>query len=378
MVNQAAVGCCLIVVAVPLLLVCLCFGAIDQNEYGLVYNWVTKGVSQRVYHGGRHFIGFWNSFITFPATVQTIEFSDRVGQRTAEKLHTRTKEGLGLHLSISFQYKLDPARIPELFTLTNTMYQGLFTRIARDQMLEAASEYEGPQYWQQRRQIGDHMRKLVDGKMKESCASLWGLQILVIDLPERYEKSITMTQVQQQIIQTRRNEQVAASIRADTDVLKAEIQRDITVVQADAQANYTLRTRLAAAEASRRKISAEAHALGYVRSKLGLSAKAAVEYQELAAYGNLANASFLANLQGAMPTFSVGSAAQPPAAAPPANMLQRRSPSRQSPLAPDLGGTPAPGRDNNGTSGDRIEEAERDIQSFFLRGGGGNAAAPAA
>jgi len=309
-----------IVSSLLLALICavLSFGAVEQNEYGLLYNWVTKTISNKVYHGGTHFIGFWNSFVVFPATVQTIEFSDRVGFRTAEALHTRTKEGLGLHLSISFQYKLDPDRIPELYTLTNIAYEGLFTRVARDQLLEAASEYEGPQYWLERKAIGDHMRLLVDEQLRVSYSSLWGLQLLIIDLPDRYESSITETQVQQQMVKTRQNQQTAASIRADTEVLKSEFARDVQVVQADAQANYTLATKLAEAEALRRKLSAEAEALGYVRKKLGLSAMGTVEYQKLTAFGALQNATLLANVPGALPVVNIGGRG-------PTSLLQRAS-----------------------------------------------------
>lgn len=282
----------------------LSMGQVDQNQYGLVFNWVTKQIGNKVYHGGTHFIGFWNTFVVFPATVNTIEFSERPFLHTSESLHTRTKEGLGLHLSIAFQYKLNPERIPELYALTNEMYEGLYTRIARDQLLEAASQYEGPQYWLDRKHIGDHMRRLVDGKLKESYASLWGLQLLTIDLPDAYEASITKTQVEQQMIRTRKNEQTAAGIRADTNVMEAEYGRQIQVVQAGASANYSLVTRLAEAEASKRRIKAEADVLKYVRDKMKLSSKGAVEYQLMQAYAGLENATFLTNVMGITPVIS--------------------------------------------------------------------------
>jgi len=287
---------------------------VEQNEYGLVYNWVTKNIGKRVYHGGTHYIGFWNKFVVFPATVQTIEFSNRRWPlATSPTLHTRTKEGLGLQLSISFQYTLDPDRLPQLYALTNIAYEGLFVRIARDQLLEAAAEYEGPQYWLQRQDVGDHMRSLVDQQLQESCAKLWGLQLLVIDLPDRYEQAITLTQVQQQIIKTRRNEQYAASIRADTEVLKADYDRQIRVVRASAEANYTVATRLAMAEAAGRKIQAEADALKYVRTKLHLSPEGAVQFQQLNAFGNLPNATFLANLPDARAMVGMSGIATAPA-----------------------------------------------------------------
>lgn len=300
-----------VAVAAGAVLVCaslfaLSIDAVEQNQYGLKYNWVTKSISSDVFHGGTHLIGPWNAFVTFPATVQTIEFSDRLGRRTSEMLHTRTKEGLGLHLSISFQYRLLPDHLDKLYRLTNTQYEMLFTRIARDQILEAASQYEGPQYWLQRHEIGNMMKGLVTQQLKDSYADLWGLQLLVIDLPDRYEQSITMTQVQQQLIKTRTNQQAAASIRADTEVMKADFESKVQVVQAEAQANYTLETRMAQAEAAKRKIAAEADALSYLRHKLKLSVDGAVQYQELSAFGNLPNATFLANVPLARVTVGIG------------------------------------------------------------------------
>lgn len=286
-------------------------GQVDQNEYGLVMNWVTKKIGNQVYHGGTHFIGFWNTFVTFPATVQTLEFSERPWMHTAEALHTRTKDGLGLHLSISFQYRLNPDDIPKLYALTNVNYEGLFTRIARDQLLEAASEYEGPQYWRNRRTIGDRMRGLVDNQLRESYASLWGLQLLIIDLPDNYEAAITQTQVQQQLAKTRASEQVAAGIRADTEVMQADYARRIKIIQAGADANFTLSTKLASAEAAKRRIKAEGEALAFTREELKLSAVGAVEYQQLAAYAGLSNATFLANVLGTTPV--INAAANPAA-----------------------------------------------------------------
>lgn len=303
--------------AVPTLLILFSVDAVEQNEYGLMFNWVTKTLSKDVYHGGTHLVGFWNKFLVFPATVRTIEFSDRPGMAHARMLHTRTKEGLGLHLSISFQYKLDPSKLSELFAVTNMDYENLYIRIARDQLLEAASEYEGPQYWMERQKIGDHMRGLVDSQLKQNFGSLWGLQLQVIDLPDRYEQSITLTQVQQQIIKTRQNEQIAASIRADTDVLRAEFYKQIEVVSADAQANYTMETKIAKAEAQRRKIEAEADAVGYVRKKLSLTPMDLVRYQQLQAYADMPNATFLADLPGAGALVGLATAV-----APAANLLQ--------------------------------------------------------
>merc|ERR1719203_517797 len=140
----------------------------------------------------------------------------------------------------------------DLYKVTAAQYESLFTRIARDQILEAAGDYEGPQYWLERQTIGEHMKNRLRDQLEKNFASLWDLQLQVIDLPDKYEGSITQTQVQQQMVVTRQNEQKAASIRADTDVLKAEYGRKVRVVGAEAQANYTKLTKTTEAEVAKR------------------------------------------------------------------------------------------------------------------------------
>jgi len=301
----AVAGCSACLVLCGLIVAIASLGSVKQNEYGLLLNWVTKEIKPQVFHGGRHFIGPWNGFITFPATVQTVEFSERHDRRTAEPLHTRTKEGLGLQLSISFQYKLKSAEIPQLYALTNSAYEGLFTRIARDQLLEAAAKYNGPQYWQERDKISDEMRDLVKASLDASHCTLWNLQLLDINLPATYEDSITKTQVQNQLIRTRESQQRAASVRADTEVLNSTYHRDISVVQAGANANFTLKTKEAQALAASRKIDAEAEALEYARNAMEFSAEDAVSYAALSAYSQLENATILANINGPMPALKL-------------------------------------------------------------------------
>ena len=68
-----------------------------------------------------------------------------------------------------------------------------------------------------------------------SCPDAWvckflfrcvGLQILVVYLPEQYEKSIVETQVQKQQIETRHKQQQSAAIEAQTGVGKFVVRRD--------------------------------------------------------------------------------------------------------------------------------------------------------
>ena len=54
-----------------------------------------------MFTSGRHFIGPLNYFITFPGSLQTIEFASEKGGGNPP-LKTRTAEGLSLTLYLSF------------------------------------------------------------------------------------------------------------------------------------------------------------------------------------------------------------------------------------------------------------------------------------
>jgi hypothetical protein len=56
-----------------------------------------------VYDGGRYFVMMWNSFKYFPRTAKNIEFSNRPSA-ISKPMETRTNDGLGLTLHVSFQY----------------------------------------------------------------------------------------------------------------------------------------------------------------------------------------------------------------------------------------------------------------------------------
>ena len=50
--------------------------SLGVNTYGLDYAAITKTINPSVYTSGFHFLGFMHSFIEYPATYQTLDFSD--------------------------------------------------------------------------------------------------------------------------------------------------------------------------------------------------------------------------------------------------------------------------------------------------------------
>lgn len=64
------------VISLTILILLISMSSIDPLEYGITINSITKTIGKDVYDNGRYFIGPFQSFIKFPASLQTIEFSD--------------------------------------------------------------------------------------------------------------------------------------------------------------------------------------------------------------------------------------------------------------------------------------------------------------
>lgn len=73
---------CLILVGVALVatavLLFMSFSSLEVNELGLDYSSITKTIDPNVYTPGIHFLGLGHSFIRYPSTIQTYDFSHEV------------------------------------------------------------------------------------------------------------------------------------------------------------------------------------------------------------------------------------------------------------------------------------------------------------
>jgi len=277
-------------------------GAVPPLHLGIAYNQFTKVANMdKVYQPGRFFIGPFNNFILFPSDVQHIEFTNnnrikQSGLRYAP-LHTRTKEGLGLHLQVSLQYRLIIKDVTKLYSEFNNNYEQVFVSSVRDVLIKAASEYDAVQLWQERELFSAKMQRMVDKELRRTYAECWGLQLMVIDLPNSFEKSIVQTQVQNQEMLLQEQQQISTKIRAETTVIKAQFERQAKVIMANGHANYTIITKEAAARAQQSRIVAESEALTLVKQKLKLDPDGLATYLQYGAIEDLGQASIVFGLE---------------------------------------------------------------------------------
>eukprot|EP00928_Gymnodinium_smaydae_P058698 TRINITY_DN4188_c2_g1_i1.p1 TRINITY_DN4188_c2_g1~~TRINITY_DN4188_c2_g1_i1.p1 ORF type:complete len:384 (+),score=46.77 TRINITY_DN4188_c2_g1_i1:137-1288(+) len=284
--------CCIVL---TLWLAVTSVGTVLPLTYGIRYNSFTKYADTNVVYGpGRHFIGPFNKFIVFPADVQTVEFSNE--QRLQPNgvrypaLHSRTKEGLALHLQVSLQYQLIEDQVGNLCAEFNQEYKEMFISTIRDTLIRAASDYEAFQLWEMRQEVGARMQDMVNTALNRVYARCWGLQLMVVELPKKFDDSIVATQVQAQKISTKRFQQSAAIWRAQTSVIAAEFARKVKVIKANGKANYTLQTRIAKGQARKSVLDTEASMMAFVKERLSLDGPEIVKYQRFSALTSMSNA----------------------------------------------------------------------------------------
>lgn len=83
------------------ILIITSFSQLEVNEVGLDYSGITKTIDKNIYAAGIHFLGVAHSFIKFPVTVQTYEFS-KMAKADGPIIRSRTKDGLEIEIEVSF------------------------------------------------------------------------------------------------------------------------------------------------------------------------------------------------------------------------------------------------------------------------------------
>ena len=89
---------------------------IEPIEYGIKYNSITKKTDEdQVYSGGWYMVGPTVSFLTFPATLVNIDWTDYSGAQRAP-LTVRDNDGQDIRFAFSVQYRLTQSQIGQLYT----------------------------------------------------------------------------------------------------------------------------------------------------------------------------------------------------------------------------------------------------------------------
>lgn len=219
----------------------LSFDALQYQELGLNYSWVTETIEAKPYSSGRFYLGPGNHFLKFPRTVQTISLTDdrdpTQGGLQGPSLQSRTKDGLTVRLEVSFQYQLSPTTLYEMYTSLGHTYEQIFSRMAIEQLTTAATLHNANDFFSNRSYISTEMHTMLQEHFKgHGFCDVPLLQLKTVHLPNEFEDAIKESQVKQQEIKIARLQQKTQRVSFETKVLQAEQAVKVMQHQAEGEA----------------------------------------------------------------------------------------------------------------------------------------------
>lgn len=299
----AGCGCC---VALTLLVMLLTsFKGLHATEFGILRNTATGVVSfGSTYHGGRNFIGFWNDYLIFPATIQSIEWLPgpprRHKTRDLSPMNVRTADGLMVELGMVAQYQVVRDKIPEIYQTYKTDYEGFFISNLRSALQATIAKYKATELYTQRPEVAKSLKTTCTKVCEQNLQGFltcWGIQLLTVSFDDRIETANVRQQVEMQKQATESMKQKASLIRAKTTVLEADFDRQVKIVNVEADAAAVNITKKAKADAEYNMQQARAESLTSIQNtvKNGFSP---LSGQELLQY--LESNALIENTGGAM------------------------------------------------------------------------------
>ena len=114
-----------------------------------------------------------NKFITYPATVVNVDFSD-FEDSDARPFQARSQEGLSIEIAFSFQYQLIKEKIPDLYKLSQQRYEENYIRLVKGAIIELSSNFSTTDYWKHRDVVGENYRKAIDDKLIDNYGRCTG------------------------------------------------------------------------------------------------------------------------------------------------------------------------------------------------------------
>lgn len=230
-------GCCGFLVVFLAILISTSFTKLDYHEMGFAKR-VSTGTVEReeVFEIGAYFWGPDYTVTKFPKSVITMELN---GVSVWTKASSESA-GTTVTIDVSFQYKIIPEKLPDLYAKTGLNFVPLVRNLALEKVKNGAVEFSSDQYLEQRRNVESRFRELVEEALNEHFMLIVGFQLREINFPDQFRFHRLNA-----AIQIERNS--AETYRLQTTVTRGETGRLVTVLRntkdyivRDGQAQATL------------------------------------------------------------------------------------------------------------------------------------------
>ena len=182
--------CCCTFLIATIVIIAASLKSLAVNTYGLDYSAITKTVNPSVFTSGWHWIGFGHSFIEYPSTIQTFEFSD-AGSANYAKIYARSKDGLMVNFRAQFQYQLVQGNLTKLYLRYGEDYKTPCLKFAVDSMSDQSTKFTASEFFKNITTVKQAMEeRLADLFINECFSVVSSLQIQNADLPNAFERAL--------------------------------------------------------------------------------------------------------------------------------------------------------------------------------------------
>lgn len=207
----------------------LSLSSLQYNEIGINYSSYFKSIENSTYYSGFHFIGLGHTFIPYKLNVETMDFSNE-NAATMPPIDCRTKDGLNLNLEFSFQYRVLPNQIYDIYVKYGTELKTILLRIAIDSISDVGTQYTAYDFFSKRMTISQSMSEQLNTRLQRDVfVEVVYFQLKSVNLPEDYENAIQATEVTKQGILRAQAEQLKNQVTLDMLKQVAVISQNITI-----------------------------------------------------------------------------------------------------------------------------------------------------
>lgn len=295
--TVAIAGCvgCLVLTLIILLLVSM--KGLNATTYALKKNVFNGKIDyENIYHGGRHVIGFWNQWIEFPGTIQSLEWLEAMPLRDVTSdlspMLMRTQDGLMVNLGIVVQYQITRDSIPLMYQEFKDNYENFFISQIRSGFQDILARHPSEHLWVRRHELAVEFQNECtaicrDPNKIRGFILCWGVQLTGAHIDDDIEDKIIERQVQVQEQDYYRTRRQAALIRAITEVNESSYDKNITIARAQAGAQAFIVRNNASTDAAYNMSRAKANALSTIHRVVNaagsMDALHIIRYQERSA-----------------------------------------------------------------------------------------------
>jgi len=221
----------------------LCVATVSPLEYGLKKNTASGVILSEAVQGGLHPVFPWQTYLTFPATRVTLEWSNsyaadrpQVATRTGADPNDPDSGGQPIGISCAVQFSLKPEALKGIFLNfgSYTAAKQRYILLAGNMVSNTAQEFTPQDFWQRRHIIAARMLVKINETLVSQGAVAQSFEVMKVDFAASFENSITGVQVAEQQKVVNEYSQQVQQVEQQINVLSSHNNALIATIKAQA------------------------------------------------------------------------------------------------------------------------------------------------